>query len=409
MNKKQILLITTVIIIVFVVVFICLKVNTSGTNNKNTEEIIYETEVVHMSSDCSISENGKEYEIKGNGSDYGHIKFFAKALKPNKFYEISLLVDSESKDTVYLCGPDYDINMMNVYADSEINKKMKISRIVCSDDNGELSFNLFAGKSDDGFNGKAIISEIAIKDVNKNKYYVEYSEDKSVGIIFNKEDIDELNEKKSGIIKWLNLLSKFKTDLEELTNKKIEKITYVATENFNHYGLAGNPIYISKEYVKNDINRICSEEDKNKQVLWGYVHEMCHLYDGILEEQISAWVFDTELSAQLKTVYVLNKNNLSFGDGKKAMNHFEEAIPLERGIYSDEGFLNVILKIMSKYDKDMNSLKAIENSEEFDVNMTTKEKFNKFMSILSNEMKIDIKKELSEKEWEVLSDVFFVD
>lgn len=356
---------------------------------------------------CVVTENiSGEYLIESeNDKVDSNVKIVINCSKLNKnaFYEAEVMVQADDYENVRLCGAESDINGTRVYTKPASQNWEKLTRVVEADDKGNIDFALQIGNEEDCFDGKAKVKGIKLKAINNKEYQILENSRKSIRIILKKEDC--LNIDKEEILKWLDVLAEIKDALEELTGKQYDMISYVATEEFEHYGLAGNPVYINRQYMTKDMEKInenITKEKEEKNILWGYVHEMCHVYDGAADKELASWIFDSELSAQLETAYVLNKTGYGYGDNKSVYDHFEGSIPLESGVYSDEGFLDILLKFMKQHDLNMKSLEEVIKSDKFDDITTIKEKFMLFIEILAKNTGVDLREEISEKEWQVL-------
>lgn len=324
-------------------------------------------------------------------SDENHrILVQAHGLRPDSFYLASVKREEEN---IQIFGSSYDKNGKWVISDGKDKTCGQVSRIVMSDKNGNLDFTIVG----DDINTKSI----TLSNLPKT-YHIYHSSEGDIRLVVKKEDILNSHCSKATIKQWLDVLSGFRKDMIALTGKEMSSIAYVATETFGHYGLSGNPIYINQDYVCEDLSKInLNGVTLEQTILWRYLHEMCHVFDGATEEQMESYVFDGELWAQLETLYLLKKNGYSFDDGKEPFWYFQDSIPLEQGIYSDEGLLNKLAHIFEKYDSNMSSLKAVIMSDRFEGEHSRSEKIQIFFDILSEEMKVSLREEFSDKEWKV--------
>ena len=330
------------------------------------------------------------YPLQMESDEKHQILAQAHGLKPDSFYLVSV---KRGKENIQIFGSSYDKNGQWVISDGKNKNRKQVSRVVMSDENGNLDFMI----TGDDVNTKSIM----LSNLPKT-YHICHSSNGDIRLVVKKEDILNGDCSEETIKQWLDVLSGFRKDMVALTGKKIDGITYVATETFGHYGLAGKPIYINQDYVREDLSKINLKGDTIEQtILWRYIHEMCHVFDGATEEQMESYVFDGELWAQLETLYLLKKNGYSFDDGKEPFWYFQDSIPLEQGIYSDEGLLNKLAHIFEKYDSNMSSLKAVIMSGRFEGEHSRSEKIQIFFDILSEEMKVSLREEFSDKEWKV--------
>jgi hypothetical protein len=190
---------------------------------------------------------------------------------------------------------------------------------------------------------------------------------------------------------------------------------YILTECFDYYGLAGNPIYINESFVQTDLSNIVLSEDHNQSnLLWRYVHEMSHTFDGIDSLQIQGnWNFDKEFFATLKTVYALSEFGYGMeadgNSGETIYEYFAEFDTLKNGVYSSEGLTYTLLSYLYEYDEhpwyhlhnvflNMNDLGRDLQSDE--------EKFSEFITALENELNVKLSDVLTEKEWNGLCGKF---
>ena len=105
--------------------------------------------------------------------------------------------------------------------------------------------------------------------------------------------------------------------------------------------------------------------------IWKYIHEMSHTFDGIEGSQIgNTWNFDSELFANLKMLYVMENNGLSFQDssekGADAYLKYSAGNTLKNGIYSSDGFLYLLIYRLREVQPDYwNSLQAVFSNARF--------------------------------------------
>lgn len=139
------------------------------------------------------------------------------------------------------------------------------------------------------------------------------SPDKTVEFIikaddFSKEETDKLST-------WSEDLQLYRQQLYQLTGERQPydgKTIFDFTEQIDYYGLAGNPIFMNSSNLTKDLST-----DKSV-CIWKYIHEMSHTFDGIEGSYIgNTWNFDSELFANLKMLYVMENNGLSFQDSSE--------------------------------------------------------------------------------------------
>lgn len=292
-----------------------------------------------------------------------------------------------------------------------------LKRVVKLDDTGCISIRIQTGWSNNKSKGSITIDQISVIPIaDDSDYRMMTSEDGKIRMVFRTIDIMQSAVDDDKLQKWLDVYSELRSSMKWLVGEvePYEGTTdYILTEHLAHYGLAGNPIYINVDAVQQDLEKIELDTSKeNNNIIWGYIHEMGHTFDGVASETLSMrWVFDAEFFATLKCVFSLYDNGYGMGNdsfiGDKIVEHFEGTVQLSTGIYSYEGFLYRLLNIISSTENDgwdalHETFIAFNSMPEDACPVTDSEKFNYFINTLSEKSGIDIQKHLTEKEWSTL-------
>ena len=235
-------------------------------------------------------------------------------------------------------------------------------------------------------------------------------------MVFKASDLNESRLGNINLQEWLNTYAELRKSMKWLIGdlEPYEGTTdFILTENLSHYGLAGNPIYINRNDVVNELKSIeLNPRSSDNNLLWGYIHEMGHTFDGVGSESMDMrWVFDAEFFATLKCVCVLSANGYGMGGdsyiGDDIFYHFENAISPSSGIYNSDGLLYRLMHILSPLDdggwealhKTFISFNALSTES---IPPTKLEKYRLFIHLLSVNSGIDIEKKFTEQEWEML-------
>lgn len=147
---------------------------------------------------------------------------------------------------------------------------------------------------------------------------------------------------------------------------------------------------------------------------------MGHTFDGVASYKMDLrWVFDAEFFATLKCTYSLYNNGYGMGDdayvGDKVSLHFSKAIPLSSGVYDYEGFMYRLMEIMNNSDCNggwealQKTFISFNELSDEDVPQTNIDKFKLFINLLSENSGLDIEKQFTKKEWNVLVNKFTSD
>ena len=239
-------------------------------------------------------------------------------------------------------------------------------------------------------------SSIKVIPVSKSKEYkLVTSPDKTVEFIIKADDFSKEETDKLSV--WSEDLQLYRQQLYQLTGERQPydgKTIFDFTEQIDYYGLAGNPIFMNSSNLTKDLST-----DKSV-CIWKYIHEMSHTFDGIEGSQIgNTWNFDSELFANLKMLYVMENNGLSFQDssekGADAYLKYSAGNTLKNGIYSSDGFLYLLICRLREVQPDYwNSLQAVFSNAHDSFNetesSTASERFINFFSLLHQELGVNI-------------------
>ena len=361
----------------------------SGCGSKG---LIDSVQINTLSGNPDISVSEKSITAKIRDGDAAELCFSQSGLEADEFYVAQVELSRENSIYAAIKGSSEDINSDSVTA--EFGQTKKAVRIVKSDSEGSCDFKIVL-KNDKSDAEKVKITSVSLAPASESeKYSIYSSSDKTVKIIFRTDDVKNSGCSDKAIKNWLDNLARIRKTLDELSQNSLDCVYFCATESFGHYGLSGNPVYINREYVTEDLQSIEETREKTKaeqEILWGYVHEMAHMADGFGFEKINDRVFDSEFSAQLECAYAIAVNGFRYPDGKTAIQFFSENTGLARGLYSDEGFLLRLLEILEECDPHMDGLKSALLSEKYTSEMTSEEKLNVFFDELSEYTDTDIR------------------
>ena len=208
---------------------------------------------------------------------------------------------------------DENVAMNTAQTAAKYNADDSVMKRVVYPQNRQLHF-LVTTQYKENVSGFIGYSSIKVIPVSKSKEYkLVTSPDKTVEFIikaddFSKEETDKLST-------WSEDLQLYRQQLYQLTGERQPydgKTIFDFTEQIDYYGLAGNPIFMNSSNLTKDLST-----DKSV-CIWKYIHEMSHTFDGIEGSYIgNTWNFDSELFANLKMLYVMENNGLSFQDSSE--------------------------------------------------------------------------------------------
>lgn len=344
---------------------------------------------------------------------------------PESFYTIICKVnlrksrfEHSSKPAVILyTDRSFDFNGEIVVSDlsygeyEEINKEfVEIRRTVKSDSDGKIGFELKIGTEDNAMSGEVFVDSVqVIPAESDDRYLVAKSEDGTIRMVIDADDFNKADITYAELVAWLNMCSEIRKDIKCLVGD-IEpyngRSDYILTEEFKYYGLSGDPIYINKNFVSDEFVQLSFGKDESSMfnVLWKYVHELSHSFDGIEGSNIEKkWNFDSEFFANLKMACVFDKNEYTI-NGKNIRSFFSDRDTLKNGVYSSDGFLYKFLIALEGYD-----LWAVLNDVFSHINSintiptTDNERFALFWNTLNNTMGFNVEELFFEEEWNTVA------
>ena len=371
-----------------------------------TPDIPQNDEVIVCKSQYTCDEGNvicknNEYTFK----DYkkAELTFTCNNINPNDIYCASVCVRT-NVGNISLCGSESDINSNRVV--KELSQGSDdwtiISRVIKTDNKGNADFRLIMNGYKDNANIQTVVAWSVIEHLEiSNKYNVYFSKDKSIKMVLIKQDVVDNNISDKTIVEWLNVISELKDNLEYISGNKKGEISIIGTENFDHYGLSGNPIYISRKAIQENLSKISLKEDKqNCFIMWPIIHEIAHFYDGAGDNKMSDWIFDTEFSAQLECMTALDKSGYNC-DGKSIYDYLNDKNSLDKGVYSDEGFVFVLYEMLGTKGDLSKCIHDIITSDELK-NGNNKDKFRKFKSLVEQKSGKKLSDVLSKKAFDAI-------
>lgn len=344
---------------------------------------------------------------------YGSVAYEKTGLKPGSYYELSILcdlsqtvVEDEREPVICLTvSRDQDYNGEAAAAcltkeayDAADQRTVRLTRIAKANAHGQIAFGVQAGSEENRISGETSIRQVMVNEANTGSgYEMICSRDESVRLLLRTADAERIDRKL--VADWLEIMAQFRADLEKMTGRYMPdgaSIDYVATGAMAYYGLAGDPIYMHADYVQDDLNSICLSDISGEcNVLWTYVHEMSHVFDGIGPDSGKAdWNFDREFFADLKMACLFEKYGYVMRPGQQnVLEEFEQLDTLGQGMYSSRGFVYTLLTALKSFDAQTfehlsRVFRAFDKME--NVPETDSEKFLEFMCLLSEELGTDV-------------------
>ena len=350
-----------------------------------------------------IDTSGNSTEITLNGDESAELKYSARDMPPGSFCSVNFKIEVPDKCTASVSGSENDLNRKSVSA--EIGQSGTYSRIVKADPDGNCNFSISLN-SDGNTGGRFVIKNAVIREAAEDTQYSVYkSTSDRISMIFCAEDIKESGISDDDIVKWLNALDDIRETASSFATTELDKVMICAAEEFDHYGLAGEPVYICRSRVKDDLKNVKETIDlpKEKQnIAWGIVHEICHTADGFGKGELAARVFDTEFSAQFECAYCMTVNGYRYKGEQSALEYFSSSVPLENRVYSDEGFLYAILRSLNEEGKDLKCLDLTLDNDQYMELTGDSEKLEKFLDNISYDAGFDVRERFSETELEIV-------
>lgn len=383
--------------------------------------------------------------VKINSVDYSesYLTYRISAGKPYQFYVITAWVKTEDfhlqkssgNGISIMVNDPSDHNSKFVYSDMirgdtyEISENdngwVQLSCVVKLDSQGKLTFNIRTGCEKNKSKGTVLIDQVKVTPIKKDGNYLFYtSKDGTIRMVFRKMDVESSGITSNKICEWLDVYSKLRKSMKWLVGdlEPYEGTTdFILTENLSHYGLAGNPIYINSADISKELRKIeLDSSSENNNILWGFVHEMGHTFDGVASDKMDMrWVFDSEFFATFKCVYSLYSNGYGLGGdvfvGENVYLHFSGAMPLSSRVYDYQGFMYQLMEIMNTFDNNggwevlHKTFISFNELSVDDIPQTNIDKFILFIRLLSENSGIDIKNQFTKKEWNVLVNKYTYD
>ena len=409
--------------------FVGCSINTTTIENQSNEHVLFPSQW-----DSIV---GKQAEVTINNNELGELEIFLpedsnismrfhEVMETENYYVVSCAVNSnackaQNNDltAVSISGnPNTDYNYDVVLAEAslhDLNVDQKMRRLIKSDSNGMIDFVFNIGTSNNLMSGKLIISEFQITPLqDDNDYVLLESGHNSVRVIMSAEDRNNIKSE-IDLQKWLNKYEELRLDIKWFVGdlEPYNGLTdFVLTETFPYYGLAGDPIYINRDFVVDDLNSIyLSENPLDCVLLWKFLHEMSHTFDGIENSSIKdSWNFDKEFFATLKVTYALSKHGFGMDSdslgGNEIIDHFKQTDTLKNGVYSSDGLIYTLVRTINRYDGRAwdhlhNAIILTQNADIIPHSFI--EKFRLFWNCLNEDLGTKCENLLSEKEWRAIS------
>ncbi len=154
--------------------------------------------------------------------------------------------------------------------------------------------------------------------------YAAYRERDHFGFVLSANRIKYMSPDRLG--EWMGSFDQIYDAFQELTGVTPldgQRITWRSSqENGAMWIYYGEPsIYIGKDHVDYYIREA---EDNDGFTGWGPPHEIGHVFDGLPGGFVREWVFNDEISANIKAVYAVDVLGLKVEHGGKLINTLEE-------------------------------------------------------------------------------------
>lgn len=332
----------------------------------------------------------------------------------NEFYVIYVdfndIVFDSSATVTLLTSNKSDINAERVFSPTNISQHTEFKQIVKSDTEGRIKFDVVFSNVK-----KAGVHVNITSIIEDEEYRMLSSKDNSVRMVFLSSDIVKSGLESVVISNWVDKYASLRSDFLSLSGEREPyngTTDYVLTEKFDFLGLAGDPIYINQNCVGEMLTTINANRTDNTDLSWELVHEMSHTFDGIAGSNIDdIWNFDSEFFANLKMVYVLDKNayysEASFTD---YMSTLEGMNTLDNGVYTSQGFTYLFLSTIHEIDDCY--LEHLENLFEImihnhSLNSINVNPFSVFESAFYEEYGVPLYSFLTENEYSTLKSKYY--
>ena len=361
-------------------------------------------------------------------SDYGNgaMNFQCDSIMPNSFYEISLYIYSEdlqfgNQDSpgIYIKYESDKNNNSDVVFSNDVREPTtdknsddvfewkKLTLTVYSYDNDKINFSLVFGDDTKKGKGTIYVDDISVKNIKDlNNYSIVNSNDDSIIMVLKKK-IDNQTHQQMKL--YLDRLSDFRKVLTECVSDDYTygKTIYLVTQNIDAFGYAGLPIYLNNE----ELDRIISSAlDYNLNrcfdiITYAMLHEMSHTFDRICGEKTDRiWQFNSEVLANAKSVYVLDKLKINCDN---VLNQALKTNGTEiKGIYSDEYasklFIEIGRKNWSIYKK---VFSEYQNQKNLSLD-TDYKKFCKFVELYNHFSSEPLESLISKKDWIIIKNYY---
>lgn len=428
-NKKLVYLSSAITLIIFTLIgFYKCCFYDEGLRYDTIEYLPKSSERVTLS-----YKNGTYLEANAENQTSFKLTYSSK-IKENTFYVIKCFINmeesyfentSENAVTV-LVDPTIDYNgnevIKGISYDEYItnnSKHVELNRVIKTDKHGNLRFDVCIGSEYNLFRGTLDVVNVEVIPIdNSSNYTLLCSDDNTIRMVFLTDDLNKTTTDKKSILEWLNTYSLFRKDIKWLIGD-LEPYNgasdFILTEQFDFFGLAGNPIYINSSFVVEKLNAISLSNEKEKaNLIWEYIHELSHTFDGISDSNIEGiWNFDPEFFATLKTTFALGNNGFGMindgNTGTKIVNYFSRDNTLKNGVYSSDGLVYTLLSSLGEYDNrvwlHLNNVFKNLNQEHITPS-SSNEKFTLFWNALNQEYGFRVESLLSEKEWNAVKNKY---
>ena len=368
--------------------------------------------------------NGENTAIKIQNSQYDDARFIYnfRALDANSFYEVSAYVKLEDIDLADNSEYGATVGEENEWACSynltQINQNwVKLKVVARTTINGTLGINFRLGYWGSYAKGTVLFDDISIKRVENNEDYVlSKSDDSTVRMVFNKQDVVQSGITQIRLKEWANKLVEVGNEYTDLVGMQVlnGKIDIIATNYYNSAALyAGDPIQWMQPGVVSELRRLSNSTSVDENCSFGVLHEISHNYD-----LGGRWNFDAEFWANTKMVYaleqlnigVLGNNNTYIGaDIKEYYKLKYQERSLDNGIYTNDGLTYRFLCIKDElvgWDAFKKTFRWFNSIDENDVPQTNLQKFITYIQKLTQYSGKDVKSMFTINEWNTIIEHF---
>lgn len=349
-NRKKYVLIGTLALLAVLIVTVAAVI---ALRRPDTETVLEPLGVLAEHADEQATElqteTEKGYTYFSNGAtDKTHL-CYEEQYQKNAFYVVyvdykNVVLDSFGKATVSLVGRnEADINAERVFQPRAVSGDASFRQIVKTDEEGILRLVLtFSQVTSAGVQVRALPVE------EDATYTLVRATDGTVRMVFATEDVKESGLESATLTRWADKYATMRKDFLELCGggePYAGTTDYVLTEELSYLALAGDPIYVNRQHVSQFLAPVGADAVDFSDVAWELVHEMSHTFDGIDGSDLeNVWSFDAEFFANVKMVYVLDKNAYFTEKSYEAyVSTLAELNWLDRNIYTSQGFTYLFL------------------------------------------------------------------